>query len=259
MTVNGPGDHPRSLFDPPPGTGNGPAALLRVHGLRAGYGPARVLHGVDLELAAGEMVAVLGPNGAGKTTMLRALSGLVRGRGSVLLDGTELLGRAPEEIVRLGVAHVPEGRGLFAPLTVEENLRIGAHLRPANERAEDMRRVLAWFPVLRAHLSQPAGTLSGGEQQMLAVGRALMTRPRLLLLDEPSRGLAPVATRRMFDVLRAVGSHDRVAMLLVEQDARLALEFTSRALVMESGRLTVGGPAGWPQAGRRPSLFRPGR
>ncbi|GIH95824.1 ABC transporter ATP-binding protein [Planobispora siamensis] len=220
--------------------------FLRVRNLRTGYGPARVLQGVDLEVEEGEMVAVLGQNGAGKTTLLRALSGLVRGRGSVGLRGTELLGRAPEEIARRGVGHVPEGRGVFAPLTVEENLRVGAHLRPGSELAEDMRHVLTCFPVLRAHLSQPAGSLSGGERQMLAIGRALMARPRLLLLDEPSRGLAPLATRRLFDVLRAISTHERVAMILVEQKTQLAAEFAARSLVMESGRLVTPGMAGPP-------------
>ncbi|MBB5966111.1 ABC transporter ATP-binding protein [Planomonospora venezuelensis] len=220
-------------------------------GLRAGYGPARVLHGIDLAVREGEMVAVLGPNGAGKTTLLRALSGMVRGRGSARLRGTEILGRAPEEIARLGVAHVPEGRGTFAPLTVEENLRIGAHLLPRSHVAGQLRRVLSRFPVLQAHLSQPAGSLSGGEQQMLAVGRALMSRPRLLLLDEPSRGLAPLTTRRLFDVLRAVNLHEGVTMIVVEQNAQLALEFAGRALVMESGRLVLAGEAGRLRPGRR--------
>ncbi|MBG0833182.1 ABC transporter ATP-binding protein [Planomonospora sp. ID67723] len=197
------------------------------------------------------MVAVLGPNGAGKTTLLRALSGMVRGRGSVRLRGTEILGKAPEEVARLGVTHVPEGRGTFAPLTVEENLRIGAHLRRRSHVAEDMRRVLAYFPLLQAHLRQPAGSLSGGEQQMLAVGRALMAQPRLLLLDEPSRGLAPVTTRRLFDVLRAVNLHDGVTVIVVEQNAQLALEFASRALVMETGRLALAGEAGRLGPGRR--------
>ncbi|MFB9889878.1 ABC transporter ATP-binding protein [Planobispora takensis] len=215
-----------------------------MRNLRAGYGPARVLQGVDLEVEEGEMVAVLGQNGAGKTTLLRALSGMVRGRGSVGLRGTELLGRAPEEVARRGVGHVPEGRGVFAPLTVEENLRVGAHLRPGSELAEDMRHVLSCFPVLRAHLSQPAGNLSGGERQMLAIGRALMARPRLLLLDEPSRGLAPLATRRLFDVLRAISTRERVAMIVVEQKTQLAAEFAARSLLMESGRLVTPGTAG---------------
>jgi branched-chain amino acid transport system ATP-binding protein len=230
----------------PPG-----APLLRVRGLRAGYGPARVLHGVDLTAGRGEVVVVLGPNGTGKTTLLRTLSGLVRGRGSAVLGGAELLGRRPEEIARLGVAHVPEGRGTFAPLTVEENLRIGAHLRGRADFAEDLRRVLAFFPLLAAHLRQPAGSLSGGEQQMLAVGRAMMARPRLLLLDEPSRGLAPITTRRLFDVVRAISDHDLVTVVVAEQNARLALEFAHRALVMESGRLVLSGTAGHLRAGGR--------
>ncbi|MFD9435288.1 ABC transporter ATP-binding protein [Streptomyces sp. NPDC060002] len=225
--------------------------LLKVADLHAGYGQARVLQGLDFSVARGEVCAILGPNGAGKTTTLRALCGMVRGRGSVTLDGKELLGRSPEQAARLGVAHVPEGRGTFNDLTVEENLRIGAHLRtgPRRGRAEraavaaDLERICDYFPRLRQRSGQAAGSLSGGEQQMLAIGRALMLRPSLLLLDEPSLGLAPLVTRELFEIVRAVNEEERTTVVVVEQNAQLALDIAHRAHVLEAGRLVLSGPA----------------
>ncbi|MEU8845265.1 ABC transporter ATP-binding protein [Streptomyces sp. NPDC048564] len=232
-------------------TNTGPD-FLKVAGLHAGYGQARVLQGLDFSVARGEVCAVLGPNGAGKTTTLRALCGMVRGRGSVTLNGTELLGRSPEQTARLGVAHVPEGRGTFNDLTVEENLRIGAHLRTGRwkrgraERtgvAADMERIYGYFPKLRQRSHQAAGSLSGGEQQMLAIGRALMLRPSLLLLDEPSLGLAPLVTRELFEIVRAVNEEERTTVVVVEQNAQLALDVAHRAHVLEAGRLVLSGPS----------------
>ncbi|MEU1460497.1 ABC transporter ATP-binding protein [Streptomyces sp. NPDC005727] len=226
--------------------------FLNVSGLHAGYGQAHVLQGLDFAVARGEVCALLGPNGAGKTTTLRALSGMVRGRGSVTLNGTELLGRSPEQAARLGVAHVPEGRGTFNDLTVEENLRIGAHLRTGHRWrgsagrvavAADLERVYGYFPKLRQRSRQAAGSLSGGEQQMLAVGRALMLRPSLLLLDEPSLGLAPLITRELFEIVRAVNEEERTTVVVVEQNAQLALDIAHRAHVLEAGRLVLSGPA----------------
>lgn len=227
--------------------------FLQVAGLHAGYGQARVLQGLDFSVARGEVCAILGPNGAGKTTTLRALCGMVRGRGSVTLNGTELLGRSPEQTARLGVAHVPEGRGTFNDLTVEENLRIGAHLRTGRwwrdgraERAAvaaDLERTYGYFPKLRQRSRQAAGSLSGGEQQMLAIGRALMLRPSLLLLDEPSLGLAPLVTRELFEIVRAVNEEERTTVIVVEQNARLALDVAHRAHVLEAGRLVLSGPS----------------
>ncbi|MFH0520039.1 ABC transporter ATP-binding protein [Streptomyces sp. M41] len=226
--------------------------FLEVSGLHAGYGQARVLQGLDFTVARGEVCAILGPNGAGKTTTLRALCGMLRGRGSVTLDGTQLLGRSPEQAARLGVAHVPEGRGTFNELTVEENLRVGAHLRTGHRgrgRAEraavaaDLDRIYGYFPKLRERSRQAAGSLSGGEQQMLALGRALMLRPSLLLLDEPSLGLAPLVTRELFEIVRAVNEEERTTVVVVEQNAQLALDIAHRAHVLEAGRLVLSGPA----------------
>ncbi|GGW42481.1 ABC transporter ATP-binding protein [Streptomyces lucensis JCM 4490] len=221
--------------------------FLEVRGLHAGYGQARVLQGLDFSVARGEVCAILGPNGAGKTTTLRALSGMVRGRGSVTLNGTELLGRSPEQAARLGVAHVPEGRGTFNDLTVEENLRIGAHLRTGRRNraavTADLERIYDYFPALRRRSRQAAGSLSGGEQQMIAIGRALMLRPALLLLDEPSLGLAPLVTRELFGIVRAVNEEERTTVVVVEQNAQLALDIAHRAHVLEAGRLVLSGPA----------------
>lgn len=220
--------------------------LLAVSGLTAGYGAGAVLHGIDFSVAAGEICAVLGPNGAGKTTLLRALSGLVRIRGSITLAGDEIGGRAPEKVARSGVAHVPEGRGTFAPLTVEENLRLGAYSRTRFRRGgldTELRRIYEYFPVLRDRQHEKAGRLSGGQQQMLALGRALVSRPRLLLLDEPSLGLAPLVTRELFHIVQTVNSEEHTTVIVVEQNAQLALRTAHRAYVLESGQIALSGAA----------------
>ncbi|MFG1682535.1 ABC transporter ATP-binding protein [Nonomuraea sp. NPDC049269] len=217
---------------------------LSVTELVAGYGDARVLHGLSFTVAPGEICAILGPNGAGKTTLLRALSGMVRGRGSVRLGGTELAGRSPDAIARRGVAHVPEGRGTFMPLTVEENLRLGAYVRRRGTGVDaDLDRIYTYFPALKSRLRQAAGSLSGGEQQMLAIGRALMLRPRLLLLDEPSLGLAPLITRELFRIVRAINEQERTTVVVVEQNAHLALGIAQQAHVLETGRIVLSGTA----------------
>ncbi|GAA4210855.1 ABC transporter ATP-binding protein [Streptosporangium oxazolinicum] len=223
---------------------SGDGAALHVADLRAGYGDARVLHGLDLTVGRGEICAVLGPNGAGKTTMLRALSGMVRGRGTARLGDIDLLGRSPDALARLGVAHVPEGRGTFTQLTVAENLRLGAYSRRDRDGiATDLERVHHYFPVLKERLRQPAGSLSGGEQQMLAIGRALMLRPRLLLLDEPSLGLSPKLTRELFGIITSINERERTSVVVVEQNAHLALDVAQRAYVLETGRIVLSGPA----------------
>ncbi|MER7363723.1 ABC transporter ATP-binding protein [Nonomuraea wenchangensis] len=219
-------------------------SFLVVEGLVAGYGEARVLHGVDLSVAEGEICAILGPNGAGKTTLLRALSGMVRARGVIRLGGTTLTGRPPDAVARLGVAHVPEGRGTFMPLTVEENLRLGAFVRRGGREVEDdLDRVCSYFPPLRDRLRQVAGSLSGGEQQMLALGRALMLRPKVLLLDEPSLGLAPLVTRELFRIVQAINQEERTTVVVVEQNAHLALGVARQAHVLETGRIVLSGTA----------------
>jgi branched-chain amino acid transport system ATP-binding protein len=217
---------------------------LLVKDLKAAYGSALVLHGVDLEVGQGEVVVLLGANGAGKTTTLRALCGMVGAEGSVKLDGAELVGRGTEWIVRRGVAHVPQGRGVFAELTVTDNLRAGAFVRSDTAAVEaDLEHWLEVFPRLRDRRDRPAGTLSGGEQQMLAVARGLMSRPELLLLDEPSLGLARIVTRELFDQLAQINAEQGTAMLIVEQNARLALAFAHRAYVMEAGQIVLDGEA----------------
>lgn len=218
--------------------------LLRVHNLKAYYGRTQALGGVDFELKEGGVATLLGANGAGKTTTLRALCGMVRTEGEIIFDGRRIDGESPEAVARLGVAHAPEGRGTFASLTVEENLRIGALSRnDARAVAADMARVYQWFPRLHERRRQQAGTLSGGEQQMLAVGRAAMLRPRLMLLDEPSFGLAPLIIRELFDILRLINRETGVAMLIVEQNAQLALDLADSAYVLETGRVAMSGPA----------------
>ena len=217
-------------------------ALLEIEGLTAAYGPVRALHGVDLSVAEGRVVALLGPNGAGKTTTLRAVCGMVRSEGRVELRGKDIRGLTPEKVVRLGVAHVPEGRGTFNELTVAENLRLGAYARKDKDVKADLDRWYGVFPRLAERREQHAGSLSGGEQQMLAIARALLSRPSLLLLDEPSLGLAPRVTRELFDVLgdvKATGT----SMVLVEQNAALALELADTAYVLEAGRTVLSGPA----------------
>jgi branched-chain amino acid transport system ATP-binding protein len=217
-------------------------SLLEVSGLKAAYGPTEVLHGIDFGLEPGRITAVLGANGAGKTTTLRAICQMVRTSGSVLFEGKQLVGRATEEVVRLGVAHVPDGRGTFTALSVEENLRLGAHVRRDKERvAADLEKMYSRFPRLGERRHQQAGTLSGGEQQMLAISRALMLRPKLLLLDEPSFGLAPKIVAEIFRILRAINADDGVSMLLVEQNAKLALELADRAYLLETGRVAMSG------------------
>jgi branched-chain amino acid transport system ATP-binding protein len=218
--------------------------LLELKGVAARYGALQALHGIDLSVGEGEVVAVLGANGAGKTTTLRAVSGTVRTSGDVLFDGKRL-SRRPEAVARAGIAHVPEGRGTFAQLTVDENLRLGAHVRRDRAAVKaDHGRVLERFPFLAERSSQAAGTLSGGEQQQLALARALMQRPRLLLLDEPSLGLAPRAVADFFGVVGELNEREGLSVLVVEQNATLALASSSRAYVLEVGRVAVAGTSG---------------
>src|SRR5580704_12880777 len=218
--------------------------MLSVEGLDAFYGQNQALYGVNFTIAEGQIRTLLGANGAGKTTVLRALCGMVRTQGDIDLDGRRISGWATEDIVRLGVAHVPEGRGTFLRLTVEENLQLGAMTRTGRrEIAEDIERVYVNFPRLKERRTQQAGTLSGGEQQMLAVGRALMLRPRLLLLDEPSFGLAPLIVEELFAILRRVNEETGVAMLIVEQNAALALELAEHAYLLETGHIVMDAPS----------------
>jgi branched-chain amino acid transport system ATP-binding protein len=221
-----------------------PAPLLELEEVTARYGPVTALHGVSLIVGEGELVAVLGANGAGKTTTLRAISGVVRRNGRIGFVGRSLAGRGPEAVARAGIAHVPEGRGTLTELSVRENLRLGAYVRRDRRAvAEDERRVLGYFPQLAGRAGQRAGTLSGGEQQMLALARALMLRPRLLLLDEPSLGLAPLVVASIFRIVRELNEEDGLAVLVVEQNAALALEASSRAYVLEGGRVALQGPS----------------
>jgi branched-chain amino acid transport system ATP-binding protein len=218
--------------------------MLTVAGLQAFYGESQALHGIDFTLDKGRIITLLGANGAGKTTVLRALCGMVRMTGEIRFDDRPIAGRATEEIVRLGVAHVPEGRGTFVRMTVEENLELGAMTRRDRAAiASDIERVYHHFPRLKERRSQQAGTLSGGEQQMLAVGRGLMLRPRLMLLDEPSFGLAPLIVEEVFAILRQVNREAGVAMLIVEQNATLALDLAEHAYLLETGRIVMDGPA----------------
>ena len=218
--------------------------MLEVRQLCAFYGDNQALHGLDFALDDGDIVTLLGANGAGKTTTLRALCGMVRLGGAIRFDGKSLLGRATEDIVRLGIAHVPEGRGTFVRMTVEENLQLGAMVRRGRAAiAGDIEQVYAHFPRLKERRAQTAGTLSGGEQQMLAVGRALMLRPRLMLLDEPSFGLAPLIVEELFEILRRLNRELGVAMLIVEQNAALALDLAEHAYLLETGRIVMAGPA----------------
>ena len=218
--------------------------LLEVRDLEAFYGRTKALHGVSFSMATGGITTILGANGAGKTTTLRAISRMVRTAGAILFEGQPLDGRVTEQVVQLGIAHAPEGRGTFVHLTVEENLRLGAWGR--RERGgieEDFERVYGYFPVLKGRRKQAAGTLSGGEQQMLAVARALMLRPRLLLLDEPSLGLAPMVVREIFRILRTVNKDAGVSILLVEQNAALALDLADHVFLLETGRVVMEGPS----------------
>ncbi len=219
------------------------SAILELKGVDAWYGNVHVLRGVHMTVEEGMVVALLGANGAGKTTTLRAICNMIcRARGEVRLGGRRIDGLATEKIARLGVGHVPEGRGTFMSLSVEENLRLGAYARSDRKVADDTERVTSYFPVLRDRRKQQAGTLSGGEQQMLAIARALLGAPRLLLLDEPSFGLAPIVVQEIFRILRAVSAAEHVSMLLVEQNARLALDLASHVVLLETGRVVADGP-----------------
>ena len=220
------------------------APLLALADVRAYYGATQVLFGLSLNVAEGGITTLLGANGAGKTTTLRAISGMIRTAGEIAVDGRSITGLAVEDIVRLRIAHVPQGRGTFVRQTVEENLQIGAMARRDHAGiAADIERVYAYFPRLRERHRQQAGTLSGGEQQMLAIGRAMMLRPRLMLLDEPSFGLAPLIVQELFEILRVLNRDDGVGMLLVEQNAALALSIADQAYLIETGRLVMSGPA----------------
>ena len=221
--------------------------MLEVRGLQVAYGGINAVKGIDLDVRAGELVTLIGANGAGKTTTLKALSGLLKpAAGSVRYDGQDITGTPAFELVRRGLALVPEGRGVFARLTVEENLAMGAYVRNSRDDkaaiAVDCERAYATFPRLAERRKQLAGTLSGGEQQMLAIARALMCKPRLLLLDEPSMGLAPIVVQKIFETIRTV-AHEGVTLLLIEQNARLALQTCDRGYVMESGMITLSGDA----------------
>jgi len=221
--------------------------MLRIVSINTAYGRTQVLHGLSLHVSEGEVVALVGANGAGKTTLLNTISGIVpAGKGSILFNGKEIRRTPADRIVRLGVSHVPEGRQLFAPLSVHDNLLLGAYTRSSGDKkahlAEDLDRVYAMFPILKERSEQRAGTLSGGEQQMLAIGRGLMARPQMMLFDEPSMGLAP---RVMADIFTAIGQFRTmgVTVLLVEQNARWALRIADRGYVLETGRIVLDGPA----------------
>jgi branched-chain amino acid transport system ATP-binding protein len=220
------------------------SALLALHGVAVSYGGIRAVKGIDLEVGHGELVCLIGTNGAGKTTTLKGICGLLPLHGgSVRYDGADVTGRPAFELVRKGLAMVPEGRGVFAALTIEENLAMGAYVRTDRDGVRaDIERVFTLFPRLRERRRQTAGTLSGGEQQMLAIARAMMSRPRVLLLDEPSMGLAPLMVQKVFETILAV-AHEGVTILLVEQNAKLALEVSDRGYVMESGEITLVGKA----------------
>jgi len=215
------------------------STILAVRGIEVAYGTIRALHGIDLEVQKGEIVTLIGANGAGKTTTLRTISGLLKPRvGSVEFNGADITGVKPHTIVSRGISHVPEGRGIFANLTVQDNLELGGYLRKDKIRAEEYERVYSLFPVLKERIKQNAGTLSGGEQQMLAISRALMAKPTLLLLDEPSLGLAPQMVQTIFRVIREINA-EGTTILLVEQNAHMALVTAHRGYVMETGKITA--------------------
>ena len=219
------------------------APVLSVSELTAGYGPVSVLHGLSFDVAAGEIISILGANGAGKTTLLRALSGLISVHGGIVFDGKSIAGWAPENIVVAGITHVPQGRGTFSDLSVDDNLRLGAINRRDGGVVSDLERWYSLFPRLSERRHQAAGSMSGGEQQMLAIARALMARPRLLLLDEPSLGLAPLITREVFDHLGEINRNEGLSMLIVEQNATLALNIAHRGYVLETGSIVASGEA----------------
>jgi branched-chain amino acid transport system ATP-binding protein len=217
-------------------------SLLELRDVEARYGEIVALRGVSLTIEEGDFVAILGANGAGKTTTLRAISGTVRTSGEVLVDGDRLLRRTPEAMARRGIAHVPEGRGTFAELSVWENLRLGAYTRRGAMR-DDLARMQRYFPWIEERRTQQAGTLSGGEQQMLALARAFMQRPRLMLLDEPSLGLAPLLVTEIFRIIRELNEHEGLTVLVVEQNAHIALQLAATAYVLEVGRVALAGPS----------------
>jgi branched-chain amino acid transport system ATP-binding protein len=217
-------------------------ALLTVNNLSAFYGPIKALKGISFSLEEGSVTTILGANGAGKTTTLRAICAMVKTEGSVTYEGSEITGKPTEQIVASGVAHVPEGRGTFTRVTTEENLLLGSYTRRDKKAvAEDIEQVYTYFPRLKERRDQQAGTLSGGEQQMLAVGRALMLRPKLMLLDEPSFGLAPLIVEEVFSILRRINEQQKVSMLLVEQNATLALDLADHAYLLETGTVVISG------------------
>ncbi|HVB49883.1 MAG TPA: ABC transporter ATP-binding protein [Burkholderiales bacterium] len=220
------------------------AALLSAAKLEAFYGPTQVLHGLSFDMQEGSITTLLGANGAGKTTTLRAVCAMIRTRGEISFDGQRIDARGTEDIVRLGIAHVPDGRGTFVHLSTEENLRLGGYTRRDRHAvAADIERMYEYFPRLRERRRQQAGTLSGGEQQMLAIARALMLKPRLLLLDEPSFGLAPLIVGQIFDIMRTINQKEKVAILLVEQNAAMALELADHVYLLETGRIVISGDA----------------
>jgi branched-chain amino acid transport system ATP-binding protein len=219
-------------------------ALLELNGVEASYGLLKALHGVSLAVDEGQAVAILGANGAGKTTTLRAISGTVGTSGDITFDGKRIGRRSPEAIARLGIAHVPEGRGIYGELSVWENLRLGAvSRRDRKGMKQDVARAFGYFPRLQERLKQQAGTLSGGEQQMLALARALVARPRLLMLDEPSLGLAPVIVREFFRIVRTLNQEEGLAVLVVEQNAKIALASVQHAYLLEVGRVALDAPS----------------
>lgn len=220
------------------------STMLTIKDLRAYYGQVQALHGLEFSLNEGSVTTLLGANGAGKTTTLRAICNMIRSTGNIEFDGKPLAGVSTENVVRLGIAHVPQGRGTFTNMTVEENLQLGAISRSDTKNIpDDIERMYGHFPVLKQRHTQQAGTLSGGEQQMLAVARALMLRPRLMLLDEPSFGLAPLIVRDLFGILGKINREDKVTILVVEQNAQLALELAEKAYVIETGRIVMSGSA----------------
>jgi branched-chain amino acid transport system ATP-binding protein len=220
------------------------STLLELIDLSAGYGAADVIHGLNMKIEEGSITTLLGSNGAGKTSTLRAICKMIRTRGQIVFEGKRLDGLSTEDIVRLGVAHVPDGRGTFTSMSAEENLRLGSYTRKDKRAvAEDQERMFHYFPRLKERRHQQAGTLSGGEQQMLAIARALMLRPRLLLLDEPSFGLAPLIVKEIFGIMRTINETEKVTILLVEQNAAMALDLAHQAYLIETGRLAMSGPA----------------
>jgi len=220
-------------------------SLLRLEGVSATYGHSQALYGVDLEVAAGSVSVVLGANGAGKTTLLRAICGMVAREGNIFFEGERIDRLATEEVARLGVTHVPEGRGTFSNLSTEENLRLGAYARRDRGDVHAVfERVYRYFPRLAERRRQQAGTLSGGEQQMLAIGRALMASPKLMLLDEPSFGLAPLVVEELYRIVRDINTGEKVGILLVEQNAAIALDLADRVYLFETGRVVMSGPPG---------------